>query len=104
MDRDDPEADECETNLITVAPVVPALQDVHYTRDTFAVFKPKTPLGQMPVLELDDGTMIAQSGAIGECRVMEILGMQLCTVQHRYCQQSGCPEWATLPASAFEVT
>ncbi len=40
-------------------------QDVHHTPDTLAEFRPKTPFGQLPVLELDDGTLIAQSFAIG---------------------------------------
>ncbi|KXZ46903.1 hypothetical protein GPECTOR_39g397 [Gonium pectorale] len=39
-------------------------EDVGYSWETFAEFKPKTPFGQVPVLELPDGKMLAQSGAI----------------------------------------
>ncbi|KAG2488828.1 hypothetical protein HYH03_012627 [Edaphochlamys debaryana] len=39
-------------------------EDVHYTYETLAAFKPKAPFGQVPVLELADGKMLAQSGAI----------------------------------------
>ncbi|GFR44337.1 hypothetical protein Agub_g5553 [Astrephomene gubernaculifera] len=39
-------------------------EDVHYTGETFPEAKPKMPFGQVPVLELPDGRMLAQSGAI----------------------------------------
>ena len=39
-------------------------EDVRPTGPSWAEFKPKTPFGQMPVLELDDGTMLAQMNAI----------------------------------------
>ncbi|KAG2488854.1 hypothetical protein HYH03_012650 [Edaphochlamys debaryana] len=39
-------------------------EDVHYTHETFPTFKAKAPFGQVPVLELEDGKMLAQSGAI----------------------------------------
>ncbi|KAG2488853.1 hypothetical protein HYH03_012649 [Edaphochlamys debaryana] len=39
-------------------------EDVHYTQETYPAFKAKTPFGQVPVLELEDGKMLAQSGAI----------------------------------------
>ncbi|PNW71783.1 hypothetical protein CHLRE_16g682725v5 [Chlamydomonas reinhardtii] len=39
-------------------------EDVTYTYATFAEFKAKTPFGQVPVLEFEDGSMLAQSGAI----------------------------------------
>ncbi|GLC41778.1 hypothetical protein PLESTM_001238600 [Pleodorina starrii] len=39
-------------------------EDVHYTGETFPAAKPKMPFGQVPVLELPDGKMLAQSGAI----------------------------------------
>ncbi|EFJ46564.1 hypothetical protein VOLCADRAFT_109826 [Volvox carteri f. nagariensis] len=38
--------------------------DVFYTQATFPEAKPKMPFGQVPVLELPDGKMLAQSGAI----------------------------------------
>ncbi|KAK6187304.1 hypothetical protein SNE40_005365 [Patella caerulea] len=37
--------------------------DVRYTKDTWPDFKPKTPFGQLPVLEVD-GKLFGQSGAI----------------------------------------
>ncbi|KAG2433085.1 hypothetical protein HYH02_012789 [Chlamydomonas schloesseri] len=39
-------------------------EDVTYTFATYGEFKPKTPFGQVPVLEFEDGRMLAQSGAI----------------------------------------
>ncbi|KAG2435931.1 hypothetical protein HXX76_007126 [Chlamydomonas incerta] len=39
-------------------------EDVTYTYASLAEFKPKAPFGQVPVLELEDGRMLAQSGAI----------------------------------------
>ncbi|XP_050391094.1 probable glutathione S-transferase 7 [Patella vulgata] len=37
--------------------------DVRYTKETWPAFKPKTPFGQLPVLEVD-GKLYGQSGAI----------------------------------------
>ncbi|KAG2493220.1 hypothetical protein HYH03_008637 [Edaphochlamys debaryana] len=38
--------------------------DVTYTPESYAEFKPKAPFGQVPVLEFPDGSMLAQGGAI----------------------------------------
>ncbi|KAK6176050.1 hypothetical protein SNE40_014411 [Patella caerulea] len=38
-------------------------EDVRYTKETWPLFKPLTPLGQLPCLEVD-GTLYPQSGAI----------------------------------------
>lgn len=40
--------------------------DIRHTREDLAKLKDKFPLGQVPVLELDDGTMLNQSDAILE--------------------------------------
>ncbi|XP_055955439.1 glutathione S-transferase 1-like [Patella vulgata] len=37
--------------------------DVRYSKEEWPAFKPKTPLGQLPVLEVD-GKLYAESGAI----------------------------------------
>ncbi|PNH00252.1 Hematopoietic prostaglandin D synthase [Tetrabaena socialis] len=39
-------------------------EDIHYTGQTYPEAKAKMPFGQVPVLELPDGRMLAQSGAI----------------------------------------
>ncbi|GLI67599.1 hypothetical protein VaNZ11_011841 [Volvox africanus] len=41
-----------------------AYEDVQYTHAAFSEVKPKLPFGQVPVLELPNGKMLAQSGAI----------------------------------------
>ncbi len=41
------------------------LQDKRVTPEEWAALKPKTPFGQIPVLEVG-GHHVAQSGAIGE--------------------------------------
>ncbi|KXZ41057.1 hypothetical protein GPECTOR_881g129 [Gonium pectorale] len=41
-----------------------AYEDINYTQATFPEAKPRMPFGQVPVLELPDGRMLAQSGAI----------------------------------------
>ena len=39
-------------------------ENVFHAGEAWAAFKPETPFGQMPVLELDDGTKLGQSVAI----------------------------------------
>ena len=39
-------------------------ENVNHAGEDWAAFKPETPFGQMPCLELDEGTILGQSDAI----------------------------------------
>jgi hypothetical protein len=54
------------------------LQDKRFSYDEWPGIKPSMPFQQVPVLQLEDGQMLAQMAAIGEHSVQQPLASHLC--------------------------